>query len=337
MGGARIKERRAGMLDTIEETLRQLRVAMETHRRSLAVDGAPPAPGTSPVTVSDHRLAEVAAEIERAAGVQVSGTVAAKLDRLFASSDDAAIAEWLKRVRGPGPLHPDLQLLIESLTTHETYFFRDRTQLELLRTAMLPPLIAAARADGRLRLRLWSAGCATGEEAYSLAVVALSALHDAGEAIERKGQIKPLPGWSVEVLGTDISGRALEVAAAGVYGTGPLSSFREVPPDLLAYFPATADGAERRVRDELRGSVRFARGNLLDASPPIADCDVVACRNVLIYLTAAARRRAQDLLHRALRRGGCLLLGPTDSLVDPERYDSRWSGTRIVHARKDGP
>lgn len=331
------------MLDTIEETLRQLRVAMETHRRSLAADGVPPGasppPGAAtPVpAASDARLAEVAAVIERAAGVQISGAVGAKLDRLFASSDDAAIAEWLKRIRVPGPLHPDLQLLIESLTTHETYFFRDRLQLDLLRTATLPPLIAAARADRRRRLRLWSAGCATGEEAYSLAVVALAALHDAGEAIERKGRVRPLPGWTVEVLGTDISGRALEVAGGGVYGTGPLSSFREAPPDLLAYFPPTPDGSGRRVRDELKHMVRFGRFNLLDTPPPIVECDVVACRNVLIYLTAAAGRRVQDVLHRALRPGGCLLLGPTDSLADPGRFESHWSGTRIVHRRREAP
>jgi chemotaxis protein methyltransferase CheR len=325
------------MLDTIEETLRQLRAAMEVHRRSLAGEGllttAPVSSAPAP-TRSPRWLAEVAAEIERAAGVQMSEAVAAKLARLFAGSDEATATEWLCRVRRPGPLHADLQLLIESLTTHETYFFRDAAQLHLLRTAMLPQLIETARASGRRRLRLWSAGCSTGEEAYSLAIVTLLALHEAGEGILAQGRARPSPGWTIEVLGTDISGRALDIATSGVYGTGALSSFREMSPDLLAYFPLTADGKSRQVHDELHGYVRFARFNLLDAPPPIGECDVVACRNVLIYLTAEAGRRVQEGLHAALRPGGCLLLGPTDSLVDPLRFDSHWRGTGIVHSRR---
>ena len=325
------------MLDTIEETLRQLREAMEAHRRSLAGEGpSTAAPATSAPTSprSPRSLAEVAVEVERAAGVQVSGAVAAKLERLLAGFDDATLAEWLRRVRRPGPLHPELQLMIESLATHETFFFRDPAQLKVLRTAMLPQLIEAARVSGRRHLRLWSAGCATGEEAYSLAVVALLALHDAGEGVLAQGRVRPLPGWTIEVFGTDISGRALDIATSGVYGTGALSSFRVVPPELLVYFPLTTDGMSRQAHDDVREFVRFARFNLLDTQLPIAECDVVACRNVLIYLTVEAGRRVQEGLHRALRPGGCLLLGPTDSLVDPLRYDSQWSGTAIVHSRR---
>lgn len=321
------------MLDAIEKTLRQLRVAMDDHRRSLAADGGPALADGRPA----GRFAEICAEIERAAGVQASGAVAAKLERLFAAADADALAAWMRRIRRDSGLHPDLQLLIESLTTHETYFFRDRPQLDALRTQMLPPLIAAARARGSLRLRLWSAGCSTGEEAFSLAVVALAALFDAGEAIASNGRVTALPGWQVEVLGTDISGRALDTAAAGLYGTGRLSSFRDVPSELLGHFPLTADGKARRVSDELRRIVRFARFNLIDPAPPIASCDVVACRNVLIYLTAEAGRRAQDVLYRALRPGGCLLLGPTDSLAEPEGYDSHWHGTAFVHRRRGQP
>jgi len=331
------------MLDTIEETLRQLRMAMDDHRRSLAADAGPAmtlaeprAPDARPSEAGQaERLAGICAELERVAGVQTSGAVAAKLDRLFAASDADALAAWVRRIRRDPGVHPDLQLLIESLTTHETYFFRDRPQLDVLRTEMLPPLIAAARASGSRRLRLWSAGCATGEEAFSLAVVALAALFDAGEAIAANGRVTALPGWRIEVLGTDISGRALETASAGLYGTGRLSSFRDVPAELLGHFPLTGEGGSRRVSDDLRRIVRFARFNLVDADPPISGCDVVACRNVLIYLTPEAGRRAQEALHRALRPGGCLLLGPTDSIVDAGLYDSHWRGTAFVHRRRD--
>lgn len=326
------------MLGTIEETLRVLRETMEDHRRTLAGEvpqpATPPAPPPARSSPPPRWLGEVGAELERAAGVQMSDTIAAKLERLFAGSSDLAIDEWLARVRRPGPLHPDLQLLIESLTTHETFFFRDPSQLQLLRTAILPRLIAEARTSGRRRLRLWSAGCSTGEEAYSLAIVALLALHDAGEGVLAQGRVRPMPGWTVEVLGTDISSRALDIATSGVYGTGGLSSFRDAPPELLAYLQETEGGKARRVHDDLREFVRFKRFNLIDAPLPIDGCDVAACRNVLIYLTAEARRRVQDGLHRALRPGGCLLLGPTDSLADPLRFDSHWSGTGIVHSRR---
>lgn len=326
----------AGMVGTIEETLRVLRQTMEDHRRSLAGEApvAPAPPVATPRRSSPRWLTEVGAELERAAGVQMSETIAAKLERLFAGSDEATLNEWLRRVRRPGPLHPDLQLLIESLTTHETYFFRDLAQLKHLRTAVLPRLIEDARISGRRRLRLWSAGCSTGEEAYSLAVLALLALHDAGEGIMAQGRARPMPGWTVEVLGTDISGRALDVAAAGVYGTGALSSFREAPEELLAYLPETVDGKSRRVHDDLREVVRFQRFNLIDPQLPIGDCDVVACRNVLIYLTPESVRRVQTGLHHALRPGGCLLLGPTDSLVDAFRFESHWIGSGIVHSRR---
>jgi chemotaxis protein methyltransferase CheR len=326
------------MLGTIEETLRVLRETMEDHRRSLASDGpataAPAVPAGMPRRSPPRWLTEVGAELERAAGVQMSETIAQKLERLFAGSDDLALDEWLRRVRRPGPLHPDLQLLIESLTTHETYFFRDLAQLKHLRTAILPRLIDDARISGRRRLRLWSAGCSTGEEAYSLAIVALLALHDAGEGILAQGRARPMPGWKVEVLGTDISGRALDIATSGVYGTGALSSFREAPPELLTYFPPTADGTSRQVHDELRELVRFQRFNLIETQLPIAECDVVACRNVLIYLTPESVRRVQNGLHHALRPGGCLLLGPTDSLAEPFRFDSHWIGSGIVHSRR---
>lgn len=326
------------MLGTIEETLRVLRETMEDHRRSLSGETPSVAAPESAATVSRRSpprwLIEVGAELERAAGVQMSETIAQKLERLFAGSDDLALDEWLRRVRRSGSLHPDLQLLIESLTTHETYFFRDLAQLRHLRAAILPRLIEDARASGRRRLRLWSAGCSTGEEAYTLAIIALLALHDAGEGLLAQGRARPMPGWTVEVLGTDISGRALDVATTGVYGTGALSSFREAPPELLAYFPETADGKSRRVHDELREIVRFQRFNLIETQLPIADCDVVACRNVLIYLTPESVRRVQNSLHHALRPGGCLLLGPTDSLADPRRFESHWIGSGIVHSRR---
>jgi chemotaxis protein methyltransferase CheR len=308
------------LLATIEETLRQLKAAMELHRRSLAT--AAPPPVATGRTMLSGPLAAIAAEIERSAGVAVVGAVAAKLERLFAGSDGSALSVWLERIRGAGSLHADLQLVIESLTTHETYFFRDPGQLDLLRVQLGRRISRLGRAGTR-RLRLWSAGCSTGEEAYSLAIVAQLALADAGEAMAA--------GWTVEVLGSDISGRAVEIAERAYYGTAGLSPFRALPSELERYFSSEPGGAGRVVAPGLKRLVRFSRFNLLDAAPPILDCDVVACRNVLIYLTAPAAAHVQRLLQRALASEGILLLGPTDSLIEPERYETVWAEKGIVH------
>src|ERR1041384_2125219 len=108
------------------------------------------------------------------------------------------------------------------------FFPRDPARPRPRRKPVLPRLIEAARTSGRRRLRVWSAGCSTGEEAYSLAIIALLALRDAGEGVLAQGRVRPMPGWTIEVVGTDISGRALNIATSGVYGTGGLSSFRDV-------------------------------------------------------------------------------------------------------------
>jgi chemotaxis protein methyltransferase CheR len=302
----------------LDRTVAELARVMHLHREALAASavGRPgQVPEPAPTTVPGP-LDRLLAGTERRFGLQTSETLRAKLAAALRSATAADVAAWLDRLGGAGADDPDWLTVVECLTVHETYLFRDWEQLEFLRDAGLRRIVGDGGAPRALRL--WSAGCASGEEAFSLAVICLEALLAAGIARETVGAIALPADWRVEVLGTDVSRLALAQARTAIYETGRLSSFRAVPPPLLRFFPAAdglAEGAagNRAAREDLRPLVRFERHNLMDEQPPAGGAfDVVACRNVLIYFAAEARARTLRMLEQAVRPGGLLLLGPTD-------------------------
>ena len=185
----------------------------------------------------------------------------------------------------------------ESITTHETYFLREEYQLRAFRTEILPQLYASRQSTRRLAI--WSAGCSTGEEAYTLAMLLLEA---------------GIPdGWDVRVFGSDLSRRVIAHARRGVYG--PMS-FRACPESYKrAYFAATPDGLA--VSSEVRSLCHFVQLNLVDTARValIGRVDAVFCRNVLIYIEPNARRTVIEQFHRRLLPGGVLLLGHSESLL----------------------
>ncbi|MDX2194570.1 MAG: protein-glutamate O-methyltransferase CheR [Gemmatimonadales bacterium] len=193
----------------------------------------------------------------------------------------------------------ELQALVDLVTTNETYLFREYEQLEAFAHVCLPELCARRAADGPRTLRIWSAGCSTGDEAYTLAIILLEVL-------------PPAEGWQVEVFASDIDRQVLARAEAGVYGE---RAVRDVPaPYLSAHFDAVPEGW--RVRPHVRRRVRFAHLNLHDrlAMRAQRDFDAVFCRNVLIYFDDASRRGVVDRLYTALRPGGYLFLGHSESV-----------------------
>jgi chemotaxis protein methyltransferase CheR len=207
-----------------------------------------------------------------------------------------------------------------------------------LRRRLLPEMIEASARAGRCRLRLWSAGCATGEEAYTLAILALLALRDAGSAQETGDQgIVCRAPWQVDVLGTDISRVVLTRAEAATYPTQELGAFRQLPGELDRFFPPLPPSPDspgvalRGVHAAVRRHVGFRRFNLMAEVPPERDFDIVLCRNVLIYLTVAARAKALAVTRQALRPGGFLMLGPTDALADKASYDARWADGAVAY------
>jgi chemotaxis protein methyltransferase CheR len=186
--------------------------------------------------------------------------------------------------------------VVEALLNNETYFFRDRLMFDLLGSEVLPEL-AAKRADTR-RLSIWSAGCSTGQEALSLAMLFAD-------------QPERWKGWRIDILGTDISGRAVAAARTGAYTQFEIQRGLGVS-QMLRWFTETADGW--RPRAELRRPIRFERRNVLDAAPDPGRFDLVLCRNVLLYFAPANRAKAFARLAEATATDGWLMIGAGETL-----------------------
>jgi chemotaxis protein methyltransferase CheR len=207
-------------------------------------------------------------------------------------------AEYHRFLRHDAGSDAELQEAIDVLTTNETYLWREPLQLEAFAREILPDL-ARTHAERR-RLRILSAGCSTGEEAYTIAIL----VRDSGL----------FGGWDVEVFGVDISRRCLAQAGAGAYGDHAFRSPEAEP--MRRWFRLY--GGKWVVGDEIRRMVRFGRENLLDGSAlaSVPRLDVVFCRNVMIYFDVSARRKLLRLIHARMRAGGWLLLGHSESLIN---------------------
>jgi chemotaxis protein methyltransferase CheR len=200
---------------------------------------------------------------------------------------------------------------IEQLTTNETYLFREDYQLRAFKNEVLPML--ATQAKARRSLSIWSAGCSTGEEVYTLAILIF--------------ETRLFDGWEVRVFGSDISRRCVTAARAGVYGQ---ASFRVTPPEQKrAYFHERPDGMH--VHDRIREMCHFGQLNLLDENKArlIGRVDAVFCRNVLIYFDAHARKRVIDVFHERLYPGGVLFLGHSESLLNVS------TAFELLHLKED--
>lgn len=212
---------------------------------------------------------------------------------------------WVRDLRAAPPEDPRLDSLIGELTVGETYFFRDAEAFSILQNTAIPFLVAA-RDDSDRILRLWSAGCSTGEEAYSLAIAADQAL--AGH-----------PGWTYRVIGADLNEEFLQKATRAVYSAW---SFRATSPSLRERYFEPHDDRSYVVAPRIRERVSFLRANLTraDAPPPAGGpFDVVFCRNVLLYFAPAQTEKSLRILRDALREGGWLFTAATDAA--PDRFE----------------
>lgn len=193
-----------------------------------------------------------------------------------------------------------LETLASHLTVGETYFFRERQSFECLERDVLPQLVQSRRARER-RLRVWSAGCSSGEEPYSIAIALTRALPD-------------LRDWNVSILATDINPRALRRASLGIYGAW---SFRDTPTGVREqFFTSTKDG-RYQIAERIRSMVSFGYLNLAEDSYPSVDTgtnamDIVFCRNVLMYFEPAHAARALEKLGRSLMDEGWLFVNPVE-------------------------
>lgn len=242
-----------------------------------------------------------------------------KLETIFGGTDEETATTWLRRLARRWVHSNEWQGVVERLTVPETYFFRDGQQLDVLRTRVIKEFIREKTRSGYRQLRIWSAGCSSGEEPYTLAMLALDALVEAGQATETSTGIQPTNGWAVHVVGSDINGRSLEKAKAARYADYGLSPFRELPSHLRRFFvgaPRGGDTAALTVRDDVRAVTSFIAQNLRDG-PVGGEYDIVSCRNVLIYFDDESKRAALKDLARSVRGNGCLMLGSTDPIDLP--------------------
>ena len=191
--------------------------------------------------------------------------------------------------------------LLNLLTVNHTYFFRNEPQFKALKEKILPEIITAKlnQKSSKPSLRIWSAGCSTGEEPYTIAMIV-------------KELIPDLENWDVHILATDASMRALDEASKGVYGA---MAMRLTPQDYTdKYFDLLAKD-KYKIHDQVKQLVKFGFLNLMDEFYP-QGYNVIFCRNVVIYFTEEAKDKLYRRFLEALRPGGVLFVGGTEAILN---------------------
>lgn len=212
---------------------------------------------------------------------------------------------YVRKMQAARDGDPEWQAIIKALTIGETYFMRDTAHFALLRTRILPDILARRRQEGQRELAIWSAGCASGEEAYSLAILLVETMPDLAE-------------WHVTLFGTDLNNAALSAARRGIYRQW---AFRSTDGEFQTrYFDQVTDGLQ--IKPAVRDLVSFRQCNLLTWLPPVS-FDLILCRNVLLYFHRGAAQAAEDRLFEALLPGGWLLLSQPEQL---RHKRERWIG-----------
>ncbi|MBW2557904.1 MAG: chemotaxis protein CheR [Deltaproteobacteria bacterium] len=213
------------------------------------------------------------------------------------------VEEFIEWLLSSSPTQNQIEILAGHLTVGETYFFRERRAFEILEQSLLPGLIAARRKTEK-RLRFWSAGCSTGEEPYSLAILLDKLIPD-------------LQDWNVTILATDINTGALQKAEEGIYSDW---SFRANPPSFKECYFEKADGNSHRLLTRFRKMVAFSYLNLSEDHYPALQSntnamDFIFCRNVLMYFATAQIEFTVGRFHRSLLDGGSLIVSPVETAL----------------------
>jgi two-component system, chemotaxis family, CheB/CheR fusion protein len=290
--------------------------------QALLADAATPQEPTEMTEKEEETLRALLAQVQARQGIDFTHyktpTIRRRLQRRMVATGTDTLATYSAYVQS----HPvEYERLTSSFLIKVTEFYRDPELFAYLRTQVLPELIAQARTRGN-ELRLWSAGCATGEEAYSLAILVADVL---GDELER---------FTVRIFATDLDPTAIAFARRGVY---PAAALASLPDDLIAPYFTPVDGAYA-LSKRVRGVVVFGQHDL-GQRPPFPRIDLCMCRNVLIYFTADLQQRALRLFAFALRDDGLLVLGKAETTstlpasfvsLDPHLKIYRRHGGRLL-------
>ncbi len=274
----------------------------------------PPGPWSEPsLKPEEYRLLRdlISARTGILFGPDARFSLERRLRERIAALNLSSFAEYHHYLRFHPLSNAEWEEATELLTTNETYLFRESYQLRAFKEEILPMLATLARP--RRRLTVWSAGCSTGEEVYTLAILILES------GLFQTSQIR--------VYGSDISKRCVAAARRGVYGA---AAFRATPPELKRqYFTEQPDGFH--VIDRVRGMCHFGQMNLLndDKAKLLGRQDAIFCRNVLIYIDAPARKKIIDVFLERLYPGGVLFLGHSESLLNVS------TAFELLHLKED--
>lgn len=254
-----------------------------------------------------------------------------RLARRLRELDLSSFAAYHFRLRNQGPGDNELSMLIDELTTNETYFFREIGQLRALIHEIIPELQVdrsnasdssfASRGverSGKRPINIWCAGCSSGEEPYSIAIMAR--------------EVGMRPGVDLRVYASDISTRALRKARQGIYRE---ASFRETDASFRDKYFVEKDRLWQ-ISNEIKKDVDFIHLNLMDRSKIalLGSMDVILCRNVIIYFNADTKCQVIETFYQKLRPGGHLLLGHSESLINlSTQFELRHLRNDLVYRR----
>jgi chemotaxis protein methyltransferase CheR len=249
--------------------------------------------------------------IYRETGINMSDKkrklIVARLSKRLRALNLSSFTDYYRYLNESPDADNEIVNLINRVTTNKTDFFRERQHFDFLLQQLYPQMIEQGRKTGVRRLRIWSAGCSSGEEPYTLAMVTSKAF-------------KAERGWDIKILATDLDTEMLGKAVAGVYTTQAVSP---VPREyLVKYFSRKADSYE--VKPGLKSMVAFRRLNLMDVTFPMKrPFDIIFCRNVIIYFDSKTKEELLNKFHRHLKDGGYMFVGHSESLMhmkDKFRY-----------------
>jgi len=276
-----------------------------------------------PLATDEQALRDIFTQLRMRTGHDFSNykraTMLRRIERRVGIKELSGLPQYVQFLREN---RGEAQSLMKDLLISVTNFFRDPESIEALAKTVLPKIVDRKR-DGD-HIRVWIAGCATGEEAYSLAIL----LNESLESIVTPQQI--------QIFATDLDAEAIAIARDGYYSLGEVADVS--PERLRRFFVMEHDGY--RIRRELRETILFAVHNVIK-DPPFSHLDLVSCRNLLIYLNRAAQARVIEVMHFALNPGGYMFLGASESIegsldlfsvVDKEHhiYQGRPVPTRVT-------
>lgn len=254
--------------------------------------------------LSDAELLKIGELVKATAGINLhegkKGLIRARLTKRLRELGLRSFTEYLSYLRR-SPGGEEFSTMLDMLSTNVTTFFREADHLTYLREKVLSRIVSSGHQRGR-RLRVWSAGCSSGEEPYSVAIVVADA-------------VPSNEGWDMKILATDLSTRVLEKARRGVYSADRI---KDVPLGQRAkYFTCIQRKPETlfQINDALREKVYFARLNLMGPWPMKGLFDVIFCRNVMIYFDKPTRERLVNRYWKMLSPGGVLFIGHSESLT----------------------